>query len=67
MDIMKKCIYCSEEEIEPTIHNNKIMYFHCYNCNKSYTAKEAIKYWNSSPAQKVCYRYNHLKEKNKDI
>lgn len=67
MDIMKKCIYCNEEEIEPIKVDNKIGYFHCYKCKKSYTAKEAIKYWNLSPAQKVCYRYNYLKKENKDI
>lgn len=67
MDAIKKCIYCDGEEIEPIKINNEVEYLHCYECKKSYTVKETIKYWNLSPAQKVFYRYDYLRKENKDI
>ena len=65
MNIIKSCIYCSQEEVEPIYLDKEIKYLHCYCCKKSYTLMEALDYLRLSPAEKVYFRYAEIAKENK--
>lgn len=67
MEIIKNCIYCGAEEINPFNNILGNVYYHCFECKQNFTLKLAQEYNKLSATQKVCFRYNNIKRKNNDI
>ena len=63
MNVTKKCIYCSQEEVEPFYINGDIKYLHCFCCKRSYTLKEALEFLKLSAPEQMYYRYTKIIQK----
>lgn len=67
MEIIKNCIYCGAEEVNPLNNILGSVYYHCFECKQSFTLKLAQEYAKLNASEKVYFRYKHIKRKNNDI